>query len=188
MTSHEHHGISNHWKLNCWTTCCWLPIDTNKSRNDCLFARRINKWPVDSPHKGPVIVSILWCHHNHETNPSFPMDVSWWSQLQNGKMASNHFLTWTNSFPQLIFFITINSLRPSDAYMHQQTNHHWFRKWLFAWSAPSHYLNQCWNIVNWALRNKLQWKFNGNSYIQENASQNIVPEMVTILSRPQCVN
>ena len=26
-----------------------------------------------------------------------------------------------------------------------------------AWSALSHYLNQCWNIVNWTLRNKLQW-------------------------------
>ena len=24
---------------------------------------------------------------------------------------------------------------------------------------PSHYLNQCWNIVNWALGNKLQWHF-----------------------------
>ena len=25
------------------------------------------------------------------------------------------------------------------------------------WTAPSHYLNQCWNIVNWTLMNKLQW-------------------------------
>ena len=25
-----------------------------------------------------------------------------------------------------------------------------------------HYLNQCWNIVNWALRSKLQWNFNRN--------------------------
>ena len=31
---------------------------------------------------------------------------------------------------------------------------------LVAWPAPSHYLNQCWNIVNWTLRNKLQWNFN----------------------------
>ena len=27
------------------------------------------------------------------------------------------------------------------------------------WSAPNHYLNQCWNIINWNLRNKLQWNF-----------------------------
>ena len=26
------------------------------------------------------------------------------------------------------------------------TNQHWFRQWLVAWSVPSHYLNQWWNI------------------------------------------
>ena len=49
-------------------------------------------------------------------------------------------------------------------------------KGLVAWSAPSHYLNQCWNIVNWTLKNKLQWNFNRNSclFIQENAFENVV--------------
>ena len=58
-----------------------------------------------------------------------------------------------------------------------------------AWTAPSHYLNQCWNIVNWILGNKLQWNFNRNSniFIQENALENVVCEMASILSRPQCV-
>ena len=28
---------------------------------------------------------------------------------------------------------------------------------------PSHYLNQCWIIVNWTLRNKLLWNFNQNT-------------------------
>ena len=58
-----------------------------------------------------------------------------------------------------------------------------------AWSAPSHYLHQCWNIVNWALRNKLQWDLNWNSYIfiQENTLKNVVRKMMAILSRPQCV-
>ena len=52
-------------------------------------------------------------------------------------------------------------------------------------STPSHYLNQCWNIVNPNCGNKLQW----NSYllIQENAFENIVCEMATILPLPQCV-
>ena len=40
-----------------------------------------------------------------------------------------------------------NSLGPSGAYMRRWYNHHWFRQWLVAWSAPSHYLNQCWTIV-----------------------------------------
>ena len=48
--------------------------------------------------------------------------------------------------------------------------------------APSHYLNQCWNIVNLTIRNKLQWNLNKDSYIfiQENAFENIVCEMVAI--------
>ena len=49
---------------------------------------------------------------------------------------------------------------------------------------------QCWNIVNWTPRNKFQWNFNWYSYIfiQENAFENVVWKMATILSRPQCVN
>ena len=58
-----------------------------------------------------------------------------------------------------------NSLRPSDAYMRQLTNHHWSRQWLVAWSASSYHLNHCWNIANWPPRNKLQWHFNRNLYI-----------------------
>ena len=27
-------------------------------------------------------------------------------------------------------------------------------------SDNGHYLNQCWNIIDWTLRNKLQWNFN----------------------------
>ena len=34
-----------------------------------------------------------------------------------------------------------------------------------AWSAPSHYLNQCWNIVIWTNGNKLRWNLNRNLYI-----------------------
>ena len=58
-----------------------------------------------------------------------------------------------------------------------------------AWSVPNHYLNQCWIIVNWTLRNKLQWNLirNSNIFIQENAFESVVYEMAAILSRPQCV-
>ena len=58
-----------------------------------------------------------------------------------------------------------------------------------AWPVPSHYLNQCWNTVNWTLGNKQQWNLHQNSYlfIQENAFENVVWKMAAILSRPQCV-
>ena len=53
--------------------------------------------------------------------------------------------------------------------------------WLIE-TAPSHYLNQYWNMVNGTLRNKLQWNINRNSYIfiQENALENVVCEMASI--------
>ena len=60
-----------------------------------------------------------------------------------------------------------------------------FRLWLVVYSAPSHYLNQFWSIVNWTIENKFQWNFNQNTklFIHENASENIVCETVAMLSR-----
>ena len=50
---------------------------------------------------------------------------------------------------------------------------------------PSHYLNQCWLIVNYIVRNKLPWNFYQNASIlyQENALEN----MTTILFPHPCV-
>ena len=61
---------------------------------------------------------------------------------------------------------------------------------LCACSAPSHYLNQYWNIVNWTFRNKLQWNFNRNLniFIHEIAFENAVCKMASILSRPRSIN
>ena len=44
-------------------------------------------------------------------------------------------------------------------------------------------MNQCWNIGNSNLRNKLQWNFNRNSYIfiHENAFESVICEMAAIL-------
>ena len=47
----------------------------------------------------------------------------------------------------------------------RKINHHWSRKWLVVCSAPNHYLNQCWNIVDLNLRNELPWNLERNSYI-----------------------
>ena len=57
-----------------------------------------------------------------------------------------------------------------------ESGQHWFRYWLVACSAPSHYLNQCWLIVNWTLWNNVQWNLNRYSiiFIQENAAENAV--------------
>ena len=57
------------------------------------------------------------------------------------------------------------------------------------WSAPRSYLNQYWNIVNFNIKNKLQWNLQQNSYIfiKENAFENVVCRMVVILFRSQCI-
>ena len=41
-----------------------------------------------------------------------------------------------------------------------------------AYSVPRHYLNQCWLLINWTSRNKLQWISNQNSgsFLQINMS------------------
>ena len=90
-----------------------------------------------------------------------------------------------------ILHITMTAKRSTErmAYTNFVKSLIW-KVWLVAWSAPSHYLNQCWNIVNRTIRNKKQWNFylNSNIFVHENAYENVVWKMVAILSRPECVN
>ena len=53
-------------------------------------------------------------------------------------------------------------------------------------AGTSHYPNQCWNIINLTLRNKLQWNVYRNSciFIQENECTNLAWGKAAILSRP----
>ena len=52
-----------------YTTVC-LGADQRKHQSSAslAFVRRIHRWPVNSPHKGPITrknVSIWWRHHDH---------------------------------------------------------------------------------------------------------------------------
>ena len=58
---------------------------------------------------------------------------------------------------KVLRYFTFNSLRPSDAYLSNLT-------WS-AWSAPSHSLNQRWNIIDSNFRNKLQLNLKRKPYI-----------------------
>ena len=66
-----------------------------------------------------------------------------------------------------------------------ESGQHWFRLWLVAYSVPSHYLNQCWIIVNWTLRDTIRWNFSqkSNFFIRENVLENVICEVAAILSR-----
>ena len=51
---------------------------------------------------------------------------------------------------------------------------------------PSHYLNQCWVILD--IRNTFQLSFIQQLKFEENTFENVVCKMAAILFRPQCVN
>ena len=84
-------------------------------------------------------------------------------------------ITWANVDPDLC--------RHMVSLDHNELTH-------WGLSAPSHYLNQCSHIVNWALRNIFQCNFICNSkvFIQGNALENGICKMVAESSRPKCVN
>ena len=83
-----------------------------------------------------------------------------------------------------------NSSPPSAAYMRQWIGSALVQIMTWRLFGAKPLSKQCWNIVNWTLRNKLQWNFNQSTYIliQENAFEIVVCKMVTISSQSQCVN
>ena len=102
-------------------------------------------------------------------------------------------MEWVNFFGSEAKIFWENLVHSSPLVPHIcviELGQHWFRKWLGAEQATSHYLNQCWLIVNWTLGNKLQWNSDKNTklFIHENAFENIVCEMAAILSRGRWVN
>ena len=89
-------------------------------------------------------------------------------------------------WPFILNCMAIHHLTPpSDAYMRQWIGSASVQIMACAYSAPSHYLNQCWYIVNWTLGNTLQWNLNQNTNFSfhKSAFENIVCEMAAILFR-----
>ena len=86
--------------------------------------------------------------------------------------------------PSVFIIATLTHLSLSPHICVSELGQHWHRQWLAACSAPSHYLNQCWFELKWTLR-----KFESNTwhFIHENALDNVVCEMVAILSRRRWV-
>ena len=49
----ERDGISHHWRLGCLHYCLFR-CRKYQSSMSLAFVRRIHRWPVNFPHKGPV--------------------------------------------------------------------------------------------------------------------------------------
>ena len=59
-------------------------------------------------------------------------------------------------------------LTPSGLNTHifvSESVHHYFTYWLGIYSAPSHYRNRCWIIINCTQKNKRQWQFHQDAII-----------------------
>ena len=109
--------------------------------------------------------------------------------LMNHGYISMHTVRW-HACKEMSGRVHYICLKSQVTHCVSELSQYWFRWWLLAWSAPSHYLNQWWNIVNQTLGKKLQWNLKQNSFvfIQENALENVVWKMVAILSLPECIN
>ena len=152
------------WQHRPWSTltqvivCCWLKAPGHYL-NQC--------WLLSS--------EILW--HSPESN--FTMSAP--ASIRCNKLKNYSFKIIPTS-PRGQW---VNSSPPSAAYMLQ-----WIRSALVQimachlFSTKPYNLNQYWVIVNWTLRNKLQWNFNQNTkfFIHKNASGNVC-KMAAVLSR-----
>ena len=142
---------------------------------------RILRSPVESHHNGPVmslIFSVLSILVRCKTSSQVPSD-----------------LRCRDAHVSVILFDKSDSFTP--VYHIRLT--HWGRVTHLCVDeltitgsdngfAPIHHMNQYCNIVIWTLTNKLRWNLNGNSYIfsEEDAFENVVRKIATILSWPQC--
>ena len=131
-------------------------------------------------------VSIWWRHHDRHSLDNLlhvyihSMDIdryqaSAWTNydlLSIGPMGKHfrkmHKMQLKVSAKCLLFCLGLSVLthqcvnwsRPSNAYIFTneliKPSHHQVRSWLVASSVPSDYLNLCWWVANWILRNKLR--------------------------------
>ena len=63
MTSYKCHGVSNKRQINClFNSFLSLPSEKASKLHITGPLRRIHQWPLDSPHKGPVMRKASPCH------------------------------------------------------------------------------------------------------------------------------
>ena len=79
------------------------------------------------------------------------------------------------------YWLSINSLRPSEAVCISNHDHHWSRSRLVAVSAPSQCLNQWRIIINWTLVNEFQWNLNQDAKL---SFKKISLKMASVKWRP----
>ena len=130
----SHDSISNHCQSYClcnrlfgwkYESCALLTLWGNPSVTVGFF------------HRGPVMQNLFPCHY----------DFKWNYALWHPVKMPQH-LTTCLHLPMWINQEWINSLWPSDTIWHHKIQSTLVQFMAWCLMAPSHYLNQCWLIIN----------------------------------------
>ena len=97
----------------------------------------IYRWPVDSPQNGQRDGAL-----------KFSLTCAWTNGLANDRDASDLGRHCAHYYATVMCLTGLTHCG--------RVPHICVSKLTIAWTAPSHYLNHCRNIVNWTLRNRLQ--------------------------------
>ena len=104
---------------------------------------------------------VLWWWLVGNLSLGFYPPSSWMPLAVACLWQLNAFAQISQSFQVMIYglrvshFCDITQLLRAERHIYASLVHHWFRLRLVASLVPSHYLNQCWYIVNWTLRGNL---------------------------------
>ena len=129
------------------------------------------QWPLKRVvHLTPLVWVCVYAHNVYVSRVFRQSQVRFWKfhrwygglnrsrdvERQTGVIwhdADHHILKWIPSDPaHITLWILAMYIWASEL------DHHWYRQWLFACSAPSHFLVHCLLLVNWTLRNNHRWK------------------------------
>ena len=104
-------------------------------------------------------------------------------RLQSGNAHYNIYPQKSCSLCDICFLKKIfNSLRPSDAYMCPNNIPTLFQIMACRLTGASHYLNQCWNMINWTPGEQISMQF--SSKIQQLSCKNVHSKMSSGKWRP----
>ena len=148
--------------------CCTSEVFCTRVAHACVLVRQqpIYRYPESNLTDVATFLAILRCQWIN------PEGAGWIHHL--------------NPQEEILLLIQKKITYPqSNAIIYSPPSAACLSLWIGSALAPSHYLNQCWVIVNWTLRNKLKWKCSQNTklFIHKNVSETIVCEMTANLAR-----
>ena len=128
----------------------------HQSLASLAFARGIHRWPVNSPHNGPVTRKSF-----HLMTSSWDLSLKWTDRLPILSVLFGH-SSWPLIFSSIHWGVNENG-RPTSITDDISECHFLSGKGCIfiqiSLMAPRHQPNQCWHSISWTLENTLQSVF-----------------------------